>query len=183
MCQLTPRTLLAAPRHRRHIAAEICLLFLIIPLFFLPQLDHTPDIPFCGRLTHSFFYLSLSFTNKKKTKTKNNTDHRLNTTIPCVTNKIPPKIKNQKKVWMCGGTLEIAPCSRVGHVFRKSTPYSFPGGTSQIVNKNNARLAEVWLDGWSEFYYNINPGSKSSFLYFAASPFYSTFPVFFLVFC
>lgn len=59
---------------------------------------------------------------------------------------------------MCGGTLEIHPCSRVGHVFRKSTPYSFPGGTSQIVNKNNARLAEVWLDGWSEFYYNINPG-------------------------
>jgi hypothetical protein len=62
---------------------------------------------------------------------------------------------------MCGGILEIAPCSRVGHVFRKSTPYSFPGGTTQIVNKNNARLAEVWLDGWSEFYYNINPGLQT----------------------
>lgn len=59
---------------------------------------------------------------------------------------------------MCGGNLEIIPCSRVGHVFRKSTPYTFPGGTSLIVNKNNARLAEVWLDGWKEFYYNINPG-------------------------
>ncbi|XP_063698586.1 polypeptide N-acetylgalactosaminyltransferase 5 isoform X2 [Culicoides brevitarsis] len=66
------------------------------------------------------------------------------------------------RVWMCGGTLEIHPCSRVGHVFRKSTPYSFPGGTSQIVNKNNARLAEVWLDGWSEFYYNINPGARKA---------------------
>jgi len=60
---------------------------------------------------------------------------------------------------MCGGTLEIATCSHVGHVFRKSTPYSFPGGTSRIVNHNNARLAEVWLDQWKDFYYNINPGS------------------------
>lgn len=83
---------------------------------------------------------------------------------------------------MCGGTLEIAPCSRVGHVFRKSTPYSFPGGTSQIVNKNNARLAEVWLDGWSEFYYNINPGSKSSFFFFVFCCLTFLFDLFF-VFC
>lgn len=61
---------------------------------------------------------------------------------------------------MCGGSLEILPCSRVGHVFRKATPYSFPGGTSQIVNHNNARLVDVWLDEWSEFYYSFNPGSK-----------------------
>lgn len=59
---------------------------------------------------------------------------------------------------MCGGILEILPCSRVGHVFRKATPYSFPGGTSQIVNHNNARLVNVWLDEWSEFYYSFNPG-------------------------
>ncbi|KAG7174631.1 Polypeptide N-acetylgalactosaminyltransferase 5-like [Homarus americanus] len=65
------------------------------------------------------------------------------------------------QVWMCGGTLEISTCSHVGHVFRKSTPYTFPGGTSKIVNKNNARLAEVWLDDWKEFYYSINPGARS----------------------
>ncbi|KAI5642081.1 ricin-type beta-trefoil lectin domain-containing protein [Phthorimaea operculella] len=59
---------------------------------------------------------------------------------------------------MCGGTLEIAPCSHVGHVFRKTTPYSFPGGTGRVVNHNNARLAEVWLDDWKNFYYHINPG-------------------------
>ena len=52
----------------------------------------------------------------------------------------------------------IATCSHVGHVFRKSTPYTFPGGTSKIVNHNNARLAEVWLDEWKEFYFSINPG-------------------------
>ncbi|XP_034948110.1 polypeptide N-acetylgalactosaminyltransferase 5 isoform X2 [Chelonus insularis] len=65
------------------------------------------------------------------------------------------------RIWMCGGTLEIATCSHVGHVFRKSTPYTFPGGTSKIVNHNNARLAEVWLDQWKYFYYNINPGARS----------------------
>jgi len=55
----------------------------------------------------------------------------------------------------------IATCSHVGHVFRKSTPYTFPGGTSKIVNHNNARLAEVWLDDWKEFYFSINPGEAT----------------------
>lgn len=68
--------------------------------------------------------------------------------------------RGYSQVWMCGGSLEISTCSHVGHVFRKSTPYSFPGGTSKIVNKNNARLAEVWLDDWKEFYYSINPGER-----------------------
>ncbi|KAG8178088.1 hypothetical protein JTE90_017438 [Oedothorax gibbosus] len=66
------------------------------------------------------------------------------------------------RIWMCGGTLEIVTCSHVGHVFRKSTPYTFPGGTSKIVNHNNARLAEVWLDEWKEFYYAINPGARQA---------------------
>ena len=65
-------------------------------------------------------------------------------------------------MWRCGGTLEIVPCSHVGHIFRKSTPYSFPGGTSRIVNHNNARLAEVWLDEWKEFYLSINPGAAAA---------------------
>lgn len=57
---------------------------------------------------------------------------------------------------MCGGKLEFIPCSHVGHVFRKKSPYHFPPGTN-YVNKNNKRLAEVWLDEYKNFYYRISP--------------------------
>jgi hypothetical protein len=64
------------------------------------------------------------------------------------------------QVWQCGGILEIAPCSHVGHVFRDKSPYTFPGGVAKIVNKNAARVAEVWMDEWRDFYYQMNPGLK-----------------------
>lgn len=54
--------------------------------------------------------------------------------------------------------MEIVTCSHVGHVFRKATPYTFPGGTGQIINKNNRRLAEVWMDEFKNFFYIISPG-------------------------
>ncbi|XP_033639196.1 polypeptide N-acetylgalactosaminyltransferase 13-like [Asterias rubens] len=60
------------------------------------------------------------------------------------------------KLWMCGGKLEFVPCSHVGHVFRKKSPYHFPPGTN-YVNRNNKRLAEVWLDEYKHFYYRISP--------------------------
>ncbi|CAF1164398.1 unnamed protein product [Adineta ricciae] len=56
------------------------------------------------------------------------------------------------RIWMCGGTLLTAPCSHVGHVFRKSTPYTWIPGVN-VLKKNSVRLAEVWLDDYKKYYY------------------------------
>jgi hypothetical protein len=57
------------------------------------------------------------------------------------------------QVWMCGGTIEQVPCSRIGHIFRTHSPYSFQNGTSTH-RKNSIRLAEVWMDDYNNFYYD-----------------------------
>jgi len=57
------------------------------------------------------------------------------------------------KTWMCGGTLEIVPCSHVGHIFRKRSPYKW-AAKGNVVQRNSVRLAEVWLDEYKQYYYD-----------------------------
>ena len=59
------------------------------------------------------------------------------------------------RVWMCGGSVQIVPCSRVGHLFRHYLPYKFPSslGGGDVVDLNLRRVAEVWMGNYAKFYY------------------------------
>ncbi|XP_042239465.1 polypeptide N-acetylgalactosaminyltransferase 1-like [Homarus americanus] len=60
------------------------------------------------------------------------------------------------RVWMCGGTLETIPCSRVGHIFRSFHPYTFPGN-KDTHGLNTARLADTWMDGYKRLFFLYRP--------------------------
>ncbi|CAM4517343.1 unnamed protein product [Lepidochelys olivacea] len=55
------------------------------------------------------------------------------------------------RAWLCGGSVEILPCSRVGHIFRNHILHTFPNEEAAVRNK--IRIAETWLDSFKEIFY------------------------------
>lgn len=55
------------------------------------------------------------------------------------------------KVWTCGGSIEVVPCSKIAHIERYHKPYMLDLGPS--MKRNALRVAEVWMD---EYKHNIN---------------------------
>ncbi|XP_051516379.1 probable polypeptide N-acetylgalactosaminyltransferase 8 [Myxocyprinus asiaticus] len=48
------------------------------------------------------------------------------------------------RVWLCGGSIEIVPCSKVAHIERSHKPYM--PDLSVTMKRNALRVAEVWMD-------------------------------------
>uniref|UniRef100_A0A1I8AFW5 Glyco_trans_2-like domain-containing protein n=1 Tax=Steinernema glaseri TaxID=37863 RepID=A0A1I8AFW5_9BILA len=66
------------------------------------------------------------------------------------------------KTWMCGGRLVIVPCSRVGHIFRKRTPYSWKKGVEDVTY-NKIRLAQVWMDEYKTKFFETLGGNVEEY--------------------
>ncbi|XP_073799092.1 probable polypeptide N-acetylgalactosaminyltransferase 8 isoform X1 [Danio rerio] len=55
------------------------------------------------------------------------------------------------RVWLCGGSVEVVPCSKIAHVERAHKPYS--PDLSKLMIRNALRVAEIWMD---EYKSNVN---------------------------
>ncbi|XP_033099297.1 polypeptide N-acetylgalactosaminyltransferase 1-like isoform X2 [Anneissia japonica] len=61
------------------------------------------------------------------------------------------------RIWQCGGSIEIVPCSHVGHVFRSKSPYSYDEDPGITLVRNTRRTLEVWTDSFKNIFYSLNP--------------------------
>ncbi|XP_054865307.1 probable polypeptide N-acetylgalactosaminyltransferase 8 isoform X1 [Amphiprion ocellaris] len=48
------------------------------------------------------------------------------------------------RVWLCGGSVEVVPCSRIAHIERAHKPYV--PDLNAAMRRNALRVAEIWLD-------------------------------------
>ncbi|XP_048732682.2 polypeptide N-acetylgalactosaminyltransferase 2-like [Ostrea edulis] len=63
------------------------------------------------------------------------------------------------KSWMCGGTVEIIPCSHVGIIKKRKTD-SAQNSNSLSLTRELRRVAEVWLDGYKRYFYAKRPSAR-----------------------
>lgn len=59
------------------------------------------------------------------------------------------------KAWLCGGSVEILPCSRVGHIYQSQDASS--RADPEVILRNKVRIAETWLGSFKETFYRHVP--------------------------
>uniref|UniRef100_A0A0B7A7H3 Polypeptide N-acetylgalactosaminyltransferase n=1 Tax=Arion vulgaris TaxID=1028688 RepID=A0A0B7A7H3_9EUPU len=64
------------------------------------------------------------------------------------------------RVWMCGGHVEIVPCSKVGVVHFKGEQLGISSVSFNSYIRSARRLAEVWMDDYKRFFYAVRPSAR-----------------------
>lgn len=59
------------------------------------------------------------------------------------------------QAWLCGGSVEILPCSRVGHIYQSQEASSRTD--PEVILRNKIRVAETWLASFKETFYRHIP--------------------------
>uniref|UniRef100_A0A3Q2CEH3 Polypeptide N-acetylgalactosaminyltransferase n=1 Tax=Cyprinodon variegatus TaxID=28743 RepID=A0A3Q2CEH3_CYPVA len=52
------------------------------------------------------------------------------------------------RVWLCGGSVEVVPCSRIAHIERAHKPYA--PDLNPSMRRNALRVADIWLDEYKK---------------------------------
>lgn len=63
------------------------------------------------------------------------------------------------KVWMCGGHVEVVPCSRVGHLFREPRHRPYDVEVNRVV-RNYKRMASIWFPEYMEDFYKVKAEAR-----------------------
>ncbi|XP_029397820.1 polypeptide N-acetylgalactosaminyltransferase 15 isoform X2 [Mus pahari] len=63
------------------------------------------------------------------------------------------------KAWLCGGSVEILPCSRVGHIYRSQDASC--GADPEVVLRNKIIIAETWLSTFKDTFYRHIPEASA----------------------
>ncbi|XP_072179710.1 inactive polypeptide N-acetylgalactosaminyltransferase-like protein 5 [Diadema setosum] len=67
------------------------------------------------------------------------------------------------KAWMCGGSVYVVPCSRVGRISLLAQPTSDAGADTSSRDHDSIRIAESWMDTYLEEFYSTVPGAKDRY--------------------
>uniref|UniRef100_A0A0M3IPI1 Glyco_trans_2-like domain-containing protein n=1 Tax=Ascaris lumbricoides TaxID=6252 RepID=A0A0M3IPI1_ASCLU len=66
---------------------------------------------------------------------------------------------DEYEMWLCGGSILVVPCSRVGHVFRVRRPYKGKPDMADENLFNSLRTVKVWFDEYEKYFYKARPNA------------------------
>lgn len=66
-------------------------------------------------------------------------------------NQSSKSIEISLNIWMCGGSIEIIPCSHVGHLEKSKT--HIPPVNQQNIYRQKVRTAKTWMDNYATHFY------------------------------